>query len=197
MEVKKVAIVILVVVAVIVLAASAVLGTAGLFSKVSPILESGETITFVYEPFVGPYSKTKEPMDRIYYGLLNGEKVETFKGIGIYFDNPANTPAEKCRSVVGDILEPKDLARVDALKAKGFRIAELPAGERIVAEFPFTSPLSIMLGIMKVYPALGAALKSTKAEQGAVAEIYDVPAKKIRYLSLTPIETETLLKLMQ
>lgn len=194
---KKVGIIIVAVIAVVVLAALALLGSAGLFTKVSPKLERSETITFAYAPFVGPYSKTKEPMDKIYYGLLNEEKIETFKGIGIYFDDPAKTPAEKCRSAVGDIIEAKDLDKIEALKAKGYRFSEIPAGERVVAEFPFTSPLSIMLGIMKVYPALGETLKAANIPSGAVAEIYDVPAKKIRYVSLTASETETLLKLME
>ncbi len=193
---KKVLIVILIIVAVVAVAALASLGASGLFAKVKPEAARIDAIEFVYEPFVGPYSKTKEPMDRLYYGLLNDEKIETYKGLGIYLDNPANTPAEKCRSIIGEVIEPRDIDRIGGLRSKGYKIAELPAGERITAEFPFASPLSIMLGIMKVYPALGAAAKASGGEQGAVIEIYDVPAKKIRYIVLSPAESENFLRLM-
>jgi hypothetical protein len=195
--VKKVLIVILIIVAVIVIAALAFLGASGLFAGVKPEAARIDAIAFVYEPFVGPYSKTREPMDRLYYGLLDGEKIETYKGLGIYFDNPANTPAEKCRSIVGEVIEPRDLGKIDALKAKGFKVAELPAGERLTAEFPFANPMSIMLGIMKVYPAIGAALNSSGGTQGAMIELYDVPAKKIRYIVLTSAETASFLELMK
>jgi hypothetical protein len=195
--VKKVLVAILIIVAVIVVASVAFLGTAGLFAKVQPKVAKTGAITFVYAPFVGPYAKTKGPMDKLYYGLLNEEKIETYKGIGIYFDNPANTPADQCRSIVGDVLEPGDLGKADALKAKGYRITELPAGERLSAEFPFANPLSIMLGIMKVYPAIAAAAKDSPSAQGAMVELYDVPAKKIRYLVLIPAETTAFLELMK
>lgn len=194
---KKVLIIIAVIVAIVAVAGVAFLAAAGLFAKVRPEVAKTGVLTFVYEPFVGPYAKTKEPMDRLYYGLLNEEKIETYKGIGIYFDDPGNTPQDRCRSIVGDVLEPGDLGKADALRAKGYRVAEIPAGERMTAEFPFSSPLSIMLGIMKVYPALGAAANKAAFTSGAMVEIYDVPAKKIRYLALSSAETAALLELMK
>jgi len=43
---------------------------------------------------------------------------------------------------------------------------------------------------------LGKIGKASGGEQGAVIEIYDVPAKKIRYIVLSPAESENFLRLM-
>ncbi|MFW6222251.1 MAG: hypothetical protein ACOC3T_01430, partial [Bacteroidota bacterium] len=52
----------------------------------------------------------------------------------------------------------------------------------IVAEFPFKGKLSIIFGIMKVYPSIEKFVKKKGySNDGAVMEIYDVPNKKILY----------------
>jgi len=88
------------------------------------------------------------------------------------------------RSEIGCILEEKDLSKVEELKAKQFKIKEFPKTEAIVVEFPFNTQFSILAGIMKVYPKLEAYRKEYNYQTREVMEIYDVPSKKILYISL-------------
>lgn len=134
--------------------------------------------TLVYEEFQGDYKNTPKVQDKIYYALLNENKIETFKGFGIYYDNPQQVPKEKLRSEIGCILEEKDLSKVEELKAKQFKIKEFPKTEAIVVEFPFNTQFSIFAGIMKVYPKLEAFRKEHNYQPREVMEIYDVPSKK-------------------
>jgi hypothetical protein len=149
----------------------------GMFSTPAVVEKNMGPYTGVYEPFVGDYKKTGAVGMKIYESL-KADGVETFKGFGIYYDDPRVTPGEKLRSDVGSILEEKDLARVPEL-AKKYRIKKLPARQSIVAEFPVRNPLSYMLAPMKTYPAITKYAQHKGCKYGMPYEIYDVPAKKI------------------
>ncbi len=140
----------------------------------------------VYDTFLGPYEKSAPISDKIYYDLLNNDSCETFKGFGIYFDNPEKVGREKCRSVVGCILEKKDWTRIEELKKK-YKITKIPASSAVKTEFPFKGKLSIIFGIFKVYPALDKYMKTNKIEESPIMEIYDVPAQKIYYMAAPEI----------
>jgi len=135
----------------------------------------------VYQEMTGDYSKSALVMDQVYNTLLNDFKIETTKGFGEYYDNPAVVEKEKLRSDIGCILEPKDTGRVAKLEGK-FKIKSCPEGNYIVTEFPFKSKLSVFVGIMRVYPAINKYIKEKGySEEGSIMEIYDVPKKKIIY----------------
>jgi DNA gyrase inhibitor GyrI len=141
--------------------------------------QGGETL--VYEELTGDYNQSGVVMDRIYNSLLKDEKIETFKGFGIYYDNPQEVEKSKLRSAVGCILEKRDSAKLNELKKK-YKIETCPTGKYITTEFPFKGKMSVMLGIMKVYPAMSKYIKEKGLnEKGAVMEIYDTPNKKILY----------------
>lgn len=161
-----------------------VLFHAGFFAGVSITEKEVGPYTLVYEDFIGAYKNTPKVQDKIYNSLLNDYKIETYKGFGIYYDNPKEVPEEKLRSEIGCILEEKDSARIEELKAKNFKIKEFPKTNAVVVEFPFNSSLSIIAGIMKVYPKLGEYRKEHNLPMREVMEIYDVPAKKIIYVSV-------------
>jgi DNA gyrase inhibitor GyrI len=145
----------------------------------SVVEQGGETL--VYEEMKGDYRQSGVVMDRVYYSLLNDYKIETFKGFGIYFDNPQNVETSKLRSELGCILEESDIHRLNELEGN-FKIKTFSKGKYIVAEFPFKGKLSVMFGIMKVYPALNKFVKNNGYNQeGAIMEIYDTPGKKIIY----------------
>ena len=172
------------VVSVLILALIYFLFHAGFFTTVTVQEKTVGPYTLVYEEFQGDYKNTPKVQDKIYYALLNEHKIETFKGFGIYYDNPQKVPKEKLRSEIGCILEEKDLSKVEELKAKQFKIKEFPKTEAIVVEFPFNTQFSIFAGIMKVYPKLEAYRKEYNYQTREVMEIYDVPSKKILYISL-------------
>lgn len=158
--------------------------SAGFFANVTIEEKNVGPYTLVYEEFIGDYKNTPKIQDKIYYALLNDYKIETLKGFGIYYDNPKEVSRDKLRSEIGCILEEKDLARVEELKTKSFKIKEFPKTNAIVIEFPFNNQFSILAGIMKVYPKLEAYRKEKNYKPREVMEIYDVPSKKILYISL-------------
>ena len=141
--------------------------------------QGGETL--IYEEMTGDYRQSGVVINRVYYSLLNDYKIETFKGFGIYFDNPQKVEASKLRSELGCIVEESDIHRLSELEGK-FKIKTYPKGKTIVAEFPYKGKLSVMFGIMKVYPAMNKYDKENGFdEEGAIMEIYDTPRKMIFY----------------
>lgn len=155
------------------------------------ISESGGEV-LVYEKMLGDYRQSAEVMDRVYYTLLNEDKIETFKGFGIYYDNPQEVEHSVLRSDVGCILEETDISKIPQLQEK-YSVRTFPVKEYIIAEFPYKGKASVFVGIMKVYPQINAfAEENGYSEDGAVMEIYDMPNKKILYRKeLTKNTSET------
>jgi len=141
--------------------------------------QGGETL--VYENLTGDYKQSPVIMDKVYYSLLKDDKIETYKGFGIYYDNPQKVETSELRSEIGCILEEKDSLKINDLKNK-YNIKTYPKGSYIVTEFPFKGKISVIIGLLKVYPKLADYVKKHGYnENGAVMEIYDTPNKKIVY----------------
>jgi hypothetical protein len=157
-------------------------GHIGVFSKV--VIDEKEMGPFVlvYNEHKGDYKHTAKIQDDIYYSLLNDHKIETYKGFGIYYDNPKKVPVEELRSIAGCILEPSDYDKIEMLQENGFNIKEIPQQNSIVTEFPFKNQFSIIAGIMKVYPKIEKYIEKHNLTTSEMMEIYDVPSKKIIYL---------------
>ena len=172
--------VILIILAVVVALFIAVYAYYGGFGKISFSIENQGGETIVYENLTGDYSQSAQVSDKIYYALLNDDKIETTKGIGIYYDNPENVAKDQLRSEIGCIVENADSVTLAKLSKK-YQVKTLPTGEFVVAEFPFKGKLSVMFGIMKVYPALEKFCKEQGYIDSPITEIYDVPNKKIIY----------------
>ncbi|MCP4130413.1 MAG: hypothetical protein GY754_05480 [bacterium] len=146
---------------------------------ISISVAGGETL--LYEEITGDYRQSGIVMDKIYYSLLNDNKIETFKGFGLYFDNPQKVEKSKLRSQAGCIIESKDAHHIPALK-NSYSIRLFPEQKYITAEFPYKGKISVLLSIMKVYPALNefAKLQGYK-EESPVMEVYDIPNSRILY----------------
>lgn len=153
----------------------------GLFSKVEIKEKEMESYILVYDEHIGEYKGTRDVQDRIYDKLLNDEGIETYKGFGVYYDDPKKVAKEELRSIAGCILEKKDYGKIEELKKKGFKIKESEQGEAICAQFPFKSPLSVLLGIIKVYPSMDKYVEEHGIDKKEIMEIYDIPNKKIIY----------------
>jgi hypothetical protein len=134
----------------------------------------------VYENVVGDYKQTSAITDKVYYALLNNEKIETTKGFGIFYDNPKAVEKSKLRSEVGCIVENLDSVTISQLSMK-YQIKTLPKSKCIVTEFPFKGGMSIMVGIMKVYPAIAKYIDKGGLKDGSIMEIYDCSNKTITY----------------
>lgn len=126
----------------------------------------------VYEDHTGPYKGTAKIMDRLYYQLLEDDKVETFSGVGIYYDNPKETPKNELRSKAGCIIEPADAEKVKQLGSK-YKTLEIPRKKYVTAEIPFRGGLSVFAGIVKVYPAISAYMEKKGYGKVPAMEIYD------------------------
>lgn len=153
----------------------------GGFSKVSINTEQKGGETLLYREITGSYSQTSDAISKIKYDLKREFKIEPTKNFGMYFDDPGKVEKSKLRSEVGCILENSDTSRVFWLKAK-FNVRVLPVKEYITAEFPYKGKMSVMIGLMKVYPALIKYVKANDyAQTGPIMEIYDLPNNKILY----------------
>ncbi|MFH1227130.1 MAG: GyrI-like domain-containing protein [Planctomycetota bacterium] len=153
----------------------------GIFAEVTIREQDQPALILIYKKHIGSYSQVGKVMDEL-FSSLKKDNAETTKGFGIYYDNPQNTPAEKLRSVVGCILEEKDRGRVNELKAK-YKIQEFPATQVVCSEFPFKGKMSILFGIMKVYPRMFAYISGKGYANTPIMEIYDTPNKKIEYIA--------------
>ena len=74
--------------------------------------------------------------------------------MGIYYDNPHEVPDELCRYAVGVLVKDPSEEAANAFQEHGYSRKPLPATAAAVTTFPFTGIISIVLGVMRVYPAL-------------------------------------------
>lgn len=154
----------------------------GLFSKIEIKKKKIGPFTLVYEEHKGAYKGTSKIHNKIYYTLLKNHNIETYKGFGIYYDNPKKVPTEKLRSIAGCILEKSDYNKISYLKKEGFKIKDIPIKNSVIVEFPYRNFISIIIGVIRVYPKFEKYIKQNKLNEGLMMEIYDVPSKKIIYM---------------
>ncbi|MBU0576115.1 GyrI-like domain-containing protein [Patescibacteria group bacterium] len=164
-----------------------VLTHAGLFESVVVTEENVGPYILVYQDHIGSYYKVKPAMNEVHNGLLN-MGIETYRGAGVYYDDPQEVPTDELRSEVGSILEEKDLDKLDQIK-QTYEIKEIPQQRSIVAQFPIRNTLSYIIAPAKVYKKIQLVWQQQaypKAKYGF--EIYDVSKKKIIYIM--PIGTK-------
>jgi len=110
-------------------------------------------LTIAYKTGTGPYKEAGDIFTESYCLLPHREQ------IGIYYDDPEGVPSLELRYAVGPILangeQKADTEEVEKMRNEGFKIVHLPRPSYVVnAIFPFTTTLSIYLGIYRVYPRL-------------------------------------------
>lgn len=136
--------------------------------------------TMVYKRVTGDYKQTSAVTTEVYNYLLNDLKIETYKGAGIFYDNPQQVKKEELRSEAGCIIEPEDISKLDTTLCK-YEIKQLPHRESAVTEFPYKGGISILIGLLRVYPKLEKYVKTHHLPDHPAVEIYDIPNKKIMY----------------
>jgi len=154
----------------------------GLFSTIQIVEKETGPFIIVYEEHRGDYKGTARIQNDIYHSLLDKHDIETFRGFGIYYDDPKVVARDDLRSIAGCILEEQDHNTIKELQEKGFLIKEVSKQNSIVAEFPYKNSFSIIAGIIKVYPEIEKYIKSENLPKNEMMEIYDVPSEKIIYI---------------
>ena len=173
--------IILIVLAILIIALVTFYAYYGGFKKINISVSKSGGEVLIYEKIQGDYRQSGVIMDKIYNSLLNDDKIETFKGFGIYYDNPQKVEKSKLRSEAGCVLEKMDIDKLPILENK-YTIRTFPEKEYIITEFPYKGKISIFFSIMKVYPALNKfANQNGYNEESPVMEIYDVPNNQILY----------------
>jgi hypothetical protein len=158
-----------------------ILVQAGLFYK--PAVTEGVTgpYTLVYLEHTGDYAQTGKIQMDIYNSLIAEFGITTTKGFGIYLDDPKTVAKDKLRSEVGCILEGDNIKKAGLVTSK-FKVKTLEPKKSLIAEHPFSNPLSIIIGISKVYPLFSKHLGGKPSGYTYSMELYDVPGKKIIYI---------------
>jgi len=154
----------------------------GGFTAPEFIIQPDGGYLLVYQQLSGDYKFSGQAIQRTHDALSKQCNVESINGFGTYYDNPAFVEKNKLRFDAGCIVDMKDSAKLASLEAD-YKIKTLPKAMYVSTEFPYKGSLSIMLGVMKVYPAFNQYVKQHALQsEGPITEIYMMDEEKIRYL---------------
>lgn len=154
----------------------------GLFYKIVIIEKEIEPFYVAYTKNTGNYKYSGQFMDEIFYKLKQND-IETEKGFGMYFDNPAETKVNERRYYAGVVITENQYQQM-LNHDYGVETSLIEPGNSLYTEFIYRNRLSVFISIFKVYPALGRFVRQNKNEglNSPVIEIYDVPNKKIYFI---------------
>lgn len=153
----------------------------GVFSAV--VIEEKEMgpFTFAYVEHLGPYSEVGEPMMKL-DEKLRAAGFSSISGIGIYYDDPSQTPADNLRSEVGSIIREEDLDLIEKHQDE-FNFTTLERRNYLVSEFPYKNMLSFLFGPLRVYPEFAVYLQAHNMEIPEKGiEYYDMEQNKILFM---------------
>ena len=162
-------------------------GYSGGMVKPEVVEKQVPAMMMVVKEHKGSYMKTKQPMDEVYEGLMS-MGVEPTRGVGVYYDDPAEVAEEDLRSEVGSLVEGLSEEKLAEIREK-FAVKEYEEMPAMVVEFPIKTMLSYMIGPMRVYPAIQTHWQGKGYMESEIGiEIYDIPNKTITYVM--PIVSE-------
>lgn len=177
---KKILIILIAFVLVISLGFVGLLAYMGMFSEYSVTEEIIGPYKYVYKSHTGPYTETGAIGMEVYNSLLQDD-IKTTLGLGVYYDNPATTPADQLRSEMGSIIELQDYAKLATLGDK-YTVKNISAIKCMVVRFPIKNTLSYILGPIKVYPIMEDYMLAkgyTSKDGDAGYEFYDMQRNEI------------------
>ncbi|KAK3874977.1 hypothetical protein Pcinc_020127 [Petrolisthes cinctipes] len=138
-------------------------------------------VYIAYQFARGPYKESGALFTQIHTLLPE------YRTVGVYYDNPKMKQPQKLRYIVGVILA-ENGSRVDPdhrklLEENGYRFATFPAIDHAVqASFPYKSTISIVVAIMKVYPALREYVETRSLCAWPFLEVYDCKRGEIIFI---------------
>ena len=130
-------------------------------------------------PFVGAY-KTSSALQVELFQELKDAGLDVDSSAGIYFDNPKEVAEDENRSLIGVVIKVEDKEKFLALHLDA-RFVELKSQKVLHTDFAYKSGLSIMLAIMKVYPAIMKRAKRHSFDVYESIEVYDFPNKSLNF----------------
>jgi DNA gyrase inhibitor GyrI len=169
---KKILIVLGILIVIVVVSASAWLYYVGFFSNVTIIERQMGPLTFVYDSYKGDYSKAGPVMDKVCNRLTAEFNIKPTRMMGIYYSDPKTTKTEDLKSDVGCLLENADAAKADVIMKK-MKVRIMFPKNYCTAEFPMKNQMSIIFGIIKVYPEIGKYMKAKGYSMTPAIEIYE------------------------
>lgn len=167
----------------------------GAFAPVRPETTTIEPMWIAYNTHSGPYQLIGPVCDGVCTALSETHGITAGLGFGLYFDSPRKVAKDQLRSLGGCII-PADKAEGLKNMSLPFRIASLPGGRAVVVRFPFRGRMSIMVGAMRVYPAMNRHFAQAGVPEGPFMEIYDMEAGEIRYIRPLDIPNDALERLL-
>lgn len=102
---------------------------------------------------------------------------------GVYLDDPCVVAPEELSARAGVVLNTEDA------KKSGLPSHKYAAQETLTTVFPYISHLSIIMSVLKCYPALTKAFAlpgNEKYAEGACIEVYEKSANTITFHALKP-----------
>ena len=151
----------------------------GAFTKLNVEETTLPSYTIVVKKMQGAYKQSPKAMNEVYYYLLNELDIETYKGIGIYYDNPQTTPDSQLQREAGSIIEEKDIEKL--INLEWYEVKTLEQKETMLITYPYKGMLSTIISLMRVYPKLNEYAQSHNYIGGPTIEISDIPGKTIYY----------------
>lgn len=140
---KKVLNVLFVVFTVLLLVVVGVLSYHGFFS--TPEVREKEIGPYLVavKRFTGSYYKVGPTMTEV-DNWLRENGVNSTKGVGLFYDDPAKVPESHRRSAVGNVLEGVDEVTLEKIKEK-LELIEIKPSQAVVVDYPIKSPFPICL----------------------------------------------------
>jgi len=181
--------IIAIIASIVIIAGIIVLARYGLFASVKISEQTAGPYTLVYTKHIGDYKNVAPVMDSLYSDLKDNYGMEPPKGFGLYYDNPRDVDKEELRSIVGCILDDGGDGNLVKVQER-YSIGEYPESKSVVVEFPYKGSMSIMVGMMRVYPKLNKYFAENDYSQTPIMEIYDQQNAKIQYVASVNLSQE-------
>lgn len=173
-----------------------ILNAYGLFTEVKVSERSVGPYLLIYDTWTGDYKVTGTVMKKVSVQLEENHRIQCPRTFGLYYDNPKTVPTEKLRSIGGCVVKGKTIADLEAHNL-GYGIYEFPKTKSVVTKFPFKGALSIIFGVIKVYPKLAEYLQTHRIVPSPIMELYDSADESITYISPIDISRDALDNLLE
>ncbi|XP_066948062.1 testis-expressed protein 264 homolog isoform X2 [Macrobrachium rosenbergii] len=110
-----------------------------------------------------------------------------YRTVGVYYDDPKTKQPHKLRYIVGIIISENGSVtppeHITLLEENGYHFATFPAIDHAVqTRFPFKSTISIIVAIMKVYPAIREYIEYRSLCARPFLEVYDNEKSEIIFV---------------
>lgn len=169
---KKILMVVVLLVVVVAVAVGAWLYYMGFFVSVKITEKQMGTLTFVYMFHKGDYAKVGPVIENVAKKLSDDFGIKSSKAMGIYYSDPKAVKTEDLKSDAGFLLDRADAMRADEIMRK-MRVRIMFPKNYCTAEFPMKNNMSIILGIIKVYPEITRYMKAKGYKPTPAIEIYE------------------------